>query len=128
TPERTECVAHRWTFTENTLRGDIDATVSQLARSVAKQLETDVVEISVDRPLVRGGKCRHCGADISIDPIPISRFRRFMCPLCNWLEVVPGKICEILTDDITPRQACVPLNHYLRVNWVRDQDVLEAWM
>lgn len=128
THNKDECVAHRWNRAQTELTGSIDSSVSDVMALMQQALKADRVELALDRPVVYEAICRRCSQTIDISPIGLSQYVRTTCTACEWLEVVPSAVSEILRPGFTFRELGVPQRHFVRLTSLQADDIRENWL
>lgn len=125
-PSKADCVHNnypRLNLSEILCHVSLSETVDSARERIRLSLGSSIVEIKHDKEIVYSVLCRQCGYTQTITPIPIGKYRRFVCPKCGFLETVPDDFSEDVRDGYTFSDLGIPPNHLLQVYYDKGSTV-----
>lgn len=127
------CPAHNYSLEKTRIlfTASLGDTVECLKERVRSIKGCSIVEIWFDKEIVYSVVCNNCNYTQTIDPCLLGKFRRFPCPHCAQLTIVPDDHTEELRDGYTIKTLSIPQHSLLRVTFLKSSfadSVDYAWV
>lgn len=124
-----DCPGHKPFVEERhvlTSRAKLTLPVTALKDAIMDELGADKVELLCDKEIVYSVVCKTCNKVQTISPTFLGQFRRFPCPACGTLDIVPNDYTAGIRDNYTLLELGLPTNHLLHVVFAKHENIDEA--
>lgn len=129
-PPKVNCLGHQDGIPASSPLAEVqrDTSVDAAQSLLRNQLSADVVELTTAHEIVYSLTCNHCFEKVTSDPVFVDRFRRRICPKCQWLSLVPEERSSQLKNGYSFRQLGIPVNDLVRVHYARGSEIEQSWL